>query len=133
MPELAPANGSIVYLFPPIDQRMAAGDWDDKTTKILSDSTVAMFSKQYDMDIVAQRVLSPRHYQDHMHLYHGAAYGLSPAADPRAQFPHQTAISGLYHAGQTTFPGCGVGPAAMSGVFAAEALMNAVAVNKRSA
>jgi phytoene dehydrogenase-like protein len=58
-----------------------------------------------------------------MHLYKGAIYGLSPAADLRAQFPHASQIPGLYQAGQTTYPGYGVGPAAMSGIFAAETLL----------
>jgi phytoene dehydrogenase-like protein len=58
-----------------------------------------------------------------MHLYKGAVYGLSAAADLKAQFPHATQIPGLYQAGQTTYPGFGVAPAAMSGIFAAETLM----------
>jgi len=57
-----------------------------------------------------------------LHLYQGAVYGLSPAADPWTLFPHKTPIPGLYLAGQTTFPGFGVANAAMSGIFAAEAL-----------
>jgi phytoene dehydrogenase-like protein len=50
-------------------------------------------------------------------------YGLSPAADPRELFPQRTPIAGLFQAGQTSYPGYGVAPAAMSGIFAAEALM----------
>jgi phytoene desaturase len=41
---------------------------------------------------------------------------------PREQFPHTTPLAGLFLAGQTTFPGYGVGAAMMSGIFAAEAL-----------
>ncbi len=65
------------------------------------------------------RLFTPRDFQEKMHLYQGALYGLSPAAGPLAMFPHQTPLPGLYLAGQTTFPGFGVVAAAMSGVFAA--------------
>jgi phytoene dehydrogenase-like protein len=68
-------------------------------------------------------VLSPKDFQDRMHLFKGALYGLTPAVDPRALFPYDTSVPGLYQAGQTTYPGYGVAPAAMSGIFAAEALM----------
>lgn len=62
-------------------------------------------------------------YRDRMHLFGGAVYGLSPGASPAARFPHATPVQGLFQAGQTTYPGYGVGPATMSGIFAAEALM----------
>jgi len=77
------------------------------------------------MDIVVTRVRSPKDFRDGMHLFDGALYGLSPASTPRDQFPHTCAIAGLFQAGQTTFPGYGVGNAMMSGIFAAEALLAA--------
>jgi hypothetical protein len=61
-----------------------------------------------------------------MHLFEGALYGLSPAATPRDQFAHTGAIPGLFLAGQTTFPGYGVGPSMLSGIFAAEALLKSL-------
>jgi phytoene dehydrogenase-like protein len=62
-----------------------------------------------------------------MHLFEGALYGLSPASTPRDQFPHAGAVPGLFLAGQTTYPGYGVGSAMMSGIFAAEALLRTAA------
>ncbi|MBI5207410.1 MAG: hypothetical protein HY934_06415, partial [Candidatus Firestonebacteria bacterium] len=56
-------------------------------------------------------------------LYKGALYGLSPVADFRTLFSHNTPVSGLYQAGQTSYPGYGVPTAAMSGIFTAEVLM----------
>jgi hypothetical protein len=50
---------------------------------------------------------------------------MRPAATPREQFPHAAGIPGLFLAGQTTYPGYGVGAAMMSGIFAAEALLAA--------
>jgi phytoene desaturase len=80
-------------------------------------------SRRHSLDIAAKRVLSPKDFQVRMHLYKGAVYGVSPAADLRVQFPHASQIPGLYQAGQTTYPGFCVAPAAMSSIFAAETLM----------
>ncbi len=95
----------------------------NKKKKKIVESVVVALSRIHDMDIAVKRVLCPKDYQNRMHLYKGAIYGLSPIAGPKAQFPHNTQVPGLYQAGQTTYPGFGVGPAAMSGIFAAETLM----------
>ncbi|HET7731697.1 MAG TPA: NAD(P)/FAD-dependent oxidoreductase [Usitatibacter sp.] len=126
MPELAPAGASIVEMFAPIDQARPVDRWDEEASEAAADAAIAALSRIHRLDIVVRRVTSPRDYRDRMHLFDGAIYGLSPAADPRSQFPHRTPVEGLFQAGQTTYPGYGVGPATMSGIFAAEALMKAV-------
>ncbi len=123
LPELAPRGGSIIEMFPPIKQDMPADDWDDQRKERMVESAVKALSRIHDINIVVKRVLSPKDFQDRMHLYKGAIYGLSPNADLSAQFPHDSTIRGLYQAGQTTYPGYGVSSAAMSGIFAAETLM----------
>jgi phytoene dehydrogenase-like protein len=123
MPELAPRGGSIVEMFPPIPQNLAVNDWDDRRTSKIVESAISALSRPHKLDIVVKRVTTPRDYLERMHLYQGAIYGLSPSADPRAMFPHNPLIPGLYLAGQTTFPGYGVVSAAMSGIFAAEELL----------
>jgi phytoene dehydrogenase-like protein len=50
-------------------------------------------------------------------------YGLSPTAGPAALFKHRTPVDGLYQAGKATWPGFGIVGAGMSGIFAAEALI----------
>ena len=87
------------------------------------ESALKVLRRAHIIEIAVKRVLTPKDSQDHLHLYKGAIYGLSPAADIRALFPHASPISGLYQAGQTTYPGCSVALAAMSGIFAAETLM----------
>jgi phytoene desaturase len=128
MPELAPNGGSIVEMFPPIDQALPAEHWSEEAKQAAAESAIAALSRIHKMDIAVKRIVSPRDYRDELHLFGGAVYGLSPAADPGAQFPHKTPIRGLFQAGQTTYPGFGVGPATMSGIFAGEALMKAIAV-----
>lgn len=126
MPELAPPGGSIIEMFPPIDQAWPVDRWDEAATAAIAESAIMALSRIHKMNIAVKRVQSPRDFRDRMHLFGGAVYGLSPAADPRTQFPHKTPIEGLFQAGQTTYPGFGVGTAAMSGIFAAEALMKTV-------
>ncbi len=125
LPELAPRGGSIIEVFPPIQQNMPADDWDTQKKERMAISAVKALSRIHDLDIAVKRVLSPKDFQDRMHLYKGAVYGLSPTADLRAYFPHASPIAGLFQAGQTTYPGYGVSSAAMSGILAAETLMRA--------
>lgn len=125
IPKLAPPGGSIIEMFPPIQQEMPLDEWDeDKKEKIVA-SAIKALSRMHDIEVTVKRALSPKDFQDRMHLYKGALYGLSPIAEPRAQFAHKSEVPGLYLAGQTTYPGYGVGPAAMSGILAAEILIKA--------
>jgi phytoene desaturase len=123
MPQLASRGGSIIEMFPAIKQDRPADDWNEQNTRRVVESALQALSRLHPIDIAVKRVLSPKDFQAHMHLYKGAIYGLSATANFRAQFPHASGVPRLYQAGQTTYPGYGVGPAAMSGIFAAETLM----------
>jgi len=123
MPELAPAGGSIIEVFPAIDQRLAAESWTEAARDAAAQSAIESLSHLHRLDIATVRVRSPRDYSEALHLYQGAVYGLSPAAGPTAQFPHRTPIEGLFQAGQTTYPGYGTSTAMLSGSFAADALI----------
>lgn len=123
MPELAPSGGSIIETFPTVRQDIPAEGWDEERKERVVAAAIRKLSSMHDMDVKVVRAFSPKDFQERLHLYKGALYGLSPLADPRSQFDHTTKIPGLYQAGQTTYPGYGVGPAAMSGILAAEALL----------
>jgi phytoene dehydrogenase-like protein len=122
-PELAPRGGSIVEAFPPVPQERPANEWTAQQAEEIVTATVKTLSHLHQMDIAVTRVRSPCDFQNQLHLYQGAVYGLSPAAELRAYFQHTTPIGGLFQAGQTTYPGYGVSSAAMSGILAAEALL----------
>jgi phytoene desaturase len=126
VPELAPRGGSIIEVFPPIPQKLSAEDWDTQKKEEVARSAIKALSRLHALDIAVKRVLSPKEFQDGLRLYKGAVYGLTPAADLRAYFPHASPIAGLFQAGQTTYPGYGVSAAAMSGILAADRLMRAV-------
>jgi phytoene dehydrogenase-like protein len=122
MPELAPKGGSIIEMFYPVRADLPLDYWDERRKARLTESAVASLSRTYDLDIAVTRVRSPRDFLETMRLFQGALYGLSPVVTPREHFPYTTPIAGLFLAGQTTFPGYGVGAAMTSGVFAAQAL-----------
>ncbi|MEW6402399.1 MAG: NAD(P)/FAD-dependent oxidoreductase [Chloroflexota bacterium] len=124
MPELADHGGSIIELYAPIPQGLRADAWTEQSRDEAAASAIAILACHHDLDIQVKRVRSPRDFQTEMHLYEGALYGLSPAARIQDQFPHVSCIPGLYLAGQTTYPGFGVGSAAISGILAAEAVLN---------
>lgn len=122
-PDLAPQGGSIVEIFPPVEQQIHVDYWDDEKKEQVAALAIEKLCELHKVEIATKRVFSPRDFRDRLHLYQGALCGLSPVADPRAQFAHDSGIPGLYLAGQTTYPGYGVAPAAMSGILAAEAIL----------
>lgn len=107
MPELAPPGGSIVELYPSIDQGISAEDWTDEQANEIGEAAIHKLSRIHPIEIAVKRIRTPRYFQNRMNLYHGSIYGPSPAADFRAQFPHRAPVPGLYQAGQTTYPGKG--------------------------
>ncbi|MBN2387535.1 MAG: NAD(P)/FAD-dependent oxidoreductase [Anaerolineales bacterium] len=123
MPELAPLGGSIVELSPAVRMDQPLEVWNEARIERLTEATLALLRRSHDLEIAVQRVRTPQQFQDEMHLYQGALYGLSPAVGPLGMFPYKTGIPGLYLAGQTTYPGFGVTPAAVSGILSAEALV----------
>jgi phytoene desaturase len=126
MPELAPPGGSIIELFVPVEAGMPLAGWDKDAKQRKVERAIQALSRRYPLQIAAMRAMTPRDFQEQMHLYQGALYGLSPAAGPLAMFPHETPLPGLFQAGQTTYPGFGVVAAAMSGVFAADAILKRI-------
>lgn len=123
MPGLAPPGGSIVEVFPPIRQELAADDWNDERKEHIAALAIERLKGLHRIDVAVRRILSPREFQNGAHLYAGALYGLSPLAGPAAMFKYRTPIHALYQAGQTTWPGFGVASAGLSGVMAAEAFI----------
>jgi phytoene dehydrogenase-like protein len=123
LPQLAPAGASVVEMFPPIRQEVPLEAWDEEAVASVADAAIAALDRLHRVHIAVKRVIGPLQYRDDLRLFDGAVYGLSPAADIWALFPRATAIAGLFQAGQTTYPGYGVVSAAMSGLFAADALL----------
>jgi phytoene desaturase len=112
IPALAPKGGCVIEMFPGIQQRLLADDWDEQKTERTVESALMALSRLHTIDISVKRVLSPKYFRARMPLSAGVA-----------DFSHTSRVPGLYQAGHSTYPGYGVAPAAMSGIFAAEALL----------
>lgn len=122
LPGLAPPNASIVEMYAPIDPARVPDSWGEAARRETAEGAIAALRRLHSFDIAVARLRSPREFRDEMHLHEGAVYGLSPAAGPLQQFPRRTPIANLFQAGQTSYPGFGVAPSILSGIFAAQAL-----------
>lgn len=123
LPELAPAGGSVIEMYPPVRRDLPIEDWSEEKKEAVLEKAVAALSRVHTLDIAVRRMVSPKDFRNDLNLYRGAVYGLSPQVAPWHHFPHRTPIRGLYQTGQTTYPGYSVGRAATSGILTAEALM----------
>lgn len=132
LPKLAPRNGSVLEMFVYVDPNISIEQWTDTLKYDITQRTLEALNKRFTLDIQVQRIRSPKDFQDQLGLYQGAVYGTRPGINPNLLFPHKSQIHGLYHAGQTTYPGFGVASAAMSGIFAATALINDLDSNKNA-
>ena len=110
-------------MYPAISEDITPDDWNEARNDEVMARALERLRRDHEIDIAVRRVLSPKEFQDEVHLHAGALYGLSPVASPTALFKHRSPIRGLYQAGQTTWPGFGVVGAGISGVLAAEALI----------
>jgi len=113
----------VIEMFHPVREDLPAEGWDDGRKQEVTASAIRTLRQIHDLDIAVARVRTPKDFLEGLHLYRGALYGLSPTVGPREFFAHRSPIPGLFLAGQSTYPGCGIGPSVMLGIFAAEALM----------
>jgi phytoene desaturase len=123
LPGLAPAGGSVVELAPAVPADEPTSAWDDERSHAVADAAVRWLAGKHELHVAVSRVRSPREFEAQLRLKGGAIYGVSPAAGAFGLFPHRTPIRGLFQAGQTTFPGFGIPTAALSGLYAAEAML----------
>jgi phytoene desaturase len=127
LPELAPEGKAVIEFYAPVSGIACASEW----TEAMTEQTVANYieglrQKLPALSVETARVMDPRTFATHRHLYEGALYGVAPGATPWQFFPHRTPVAGLYLAGQTTFPGYGVPSAMLSGIQASDALLASV-------
>lgn len=123
LPELAPAGGAVIELFAPVSGIGSASEWTQAMTdEAVANHLAALHARVPGLSVEVARVMGPQEFARERHLYEGALYGIAPGAAPNAFFPHRSGLSGLYLAGQTTYPGYGVAAAIQSGILAAEAL-----------
>lgn len=124
LPALAPQGKGIIEFYAPVSGITTVAEWTRDMTERSVDSHIeALASRLPGLQVDTRRVLDPRDFAHSRHLYEGALYGIAPGVTPDKFFPHLTAVHGLHLAGQTTFPGYGVPSAMLSGIQAADALV----------
>jgi phytoene dehydrogenase-like protein len=123
LPELAPAGGSVIEVYPPVRRDFPIDNWSEERKEAVLEKAVEALARVHKLDIAVIRLVSPKDFRDNLNLYRGAVYGFSPQVALWNHFPHRTPIRGLYQTGQTTYPGYSVARAAMSGILTAEALL----------
>lgn len=111
LPELAPAGGSVIEMYPPVRRDFPIEEWSEEKKEAVLERAVEALSRVHTLDIAVKRMVSPKDFRNNLNLYRGAVYGLSPQVAPWNHFPHRTPINGLYQTGQTTYPGYSVGRA----------------------
>jgi phytoene desaturase len=110
-------------MFPPIRQDVPVDAWDEKAIGDVADTALAALERLHHLDVAVKRIIGPVQYRDDMRLYEGAVYGLSPSANISRLYATVSMVSGLFQAGQTTYPGYGVSSSVISGLFAADTLL----------
>ena len=123
LPELAPAGGSVIEMYPPVRRDLPVDAWSEERKEAVLARAVEALGRVHTLDIAVKRLVSPKDFRNNLNLYRGAVYGLSPEVAPWNHFPHRTPLRGLYQSGQTTYPGYSVARSAMAGILAAEALL----------
>ena len=124
MPELAPEGGSIVEFFPAIRSDEPVSTWDDDKSRDMAHAAIRWLSNRHKLEIAVSRVRSPRDFLGQLRLHQGAVYGISPTVGVMGLFSHRSPIPGLFLGGQTTYPGFGIPTSALSGIYAADALLS---------
>jgi phytoene desaturase len=120
LPDLAPAGTSVLEIGYTIPSNAPLSKWTDEETEHVANEALEMTRRYVDFDIAVKRVRSPRQFQEQLNLHEGAIYGISPLTGIFGFFPQKPPVPGLYLTGQTTFPGFGATPAAVSGILLAE-------------
>ncbi len=125
LPALAPAGSAVVEMFAPVPAGLPAERIGPDRAAEIAERYIEALQKGRPCRVLARRILAPGDFARERHLYKGALYGLSPGLKPADYFPRRVGSTGLYLAGQTTWPGYGVPPAMLSGLHAADAILNA--------
>nr|WP_199043318.1 NAD(P)/FAD-dependent oxidoreductase [Dyella sp. ASV24] len=121
---LAPTGKGVLELYAPVSGIRHASEWTPSMTEDALEKHLAALRGFLPMlEIETVRTIDPQTFEQERHLYEGALYGVAPGANPNAYFAHRTPLSGLYLAGQTTFPGFGVPAALYSGLQTAGVMM----------
>ena len=128
-PSIAPEGCESFCVLSPVPNQASGIDWN-KMARPYRDRIIQFLEEHYLPDlranIVAEHFIDPRHFQDTLKSYQGAAFAAQPILTQSAWFrPHNRSeeYKNLYFVGAGTHPGAGL-PGVLSSAIIAEKLIN---------
>lgn len=120
-------NWFVLVNAPPLNDEL---DWSVEAQPYRDKVLATLARHGFDVRdvIIAERILTPEYIATHTGAWRGALYGISSNSPfnafrrPHNRSPH---VRGLYFAGGTTHPGGGVPMVTLSGMLAADMIVNA--------
>lgn len=125
---VAPAGSEAFYALSPVPHLGSKVDWQ-ATAKPYRDSIIGFLEERYlpalSRHIVAEHIIDPRHFEQELSSYLGAAFSFQPTLRQSAWFrPHNRSedFDNLYFVGAGTHPGAGL-PGVLSSAIIADNLI----------
>jgi phytoene desaturase len=113
-PSLAPPGCDAFYVLSPVPHLGSGTDWRAQAEpyrRALARRLSETMLPGLERHVVSSRLVTPRDFQDRLHSYQGAAFGLEPVLTQSAWFrPHNRSeeVERLYLVGAGTHPGAGL-------------------------
>ena len=126
-PSLAPAGCDAFYVLSPVPHLGSGTDWHERANpyrRSLARYLSATVLPDLERHVVTSRLMTPLDFQERLHSYQGAAFGLEPVLTQSAWFrPHNRSedVERLYLVGAGTHPGAG-----LPGVLSSARILDAV-------
>lgn len=127
-PSIAPPGHEAFYVLAPVPHLGSGTDWA-RAARPYRDTIMRFLEDNYLPDLqanlVSEHMIDPRHFQDRLNSYQGAAFSVEPILTQSAWFrPHNRSedFDNLYYVGAGTHPGAGL-PGVLSSSKIAEELI----------
>ena len=113
-PSIAPEGHEGFYVLAPVPHLGSGVDWE-QAAKPYRDAIMQFIEDNYLPDLqenlVAEHMIDPRHFEQQLYSYQGAAFSIEPILTQSAWFrPHNRSedFDNLYYVGAGTHPGAGL-------------------------
>ena len=126
-PSLAPPGCDAFYVLSPVPHLESGTDWAvqaEPYRRAIARRLSETVLPDLERNVVTSRMMTPQDFQDRLHSFRGAAFGLEPVLTQSAWFrPHNRSeeIDRLYLVGAGTHPGAG-----LPGVLASARVLDSV-------
>lgn len=111
---MAPPGHEAFYVLSPVPNLKSGVRWEEVGPaywQSIKDSLAKRGIHELDQNLVTEKVVDPRYFQEDLRSMHGAAFGIEPVLTQSAWFRYHNRsedVDGLYFVGASTHPGAGV-------------------------